>query len=92
MGSGTIVGVGKMRVDGRDIAADTVTARRSGDDESLRAADVSRTNPVEVAKGDRVTLHVAGEPLSAGEHELDVELVELNMGALSFTISDSVGA
>ncbi len=92
MGSGTIIGVGKMRVDGRDIAADTVTARRSGDDESLRAADVSRTNPVEVAKGDRVTLHVAGEPLSAGEHELDVELVELNMGALSFTISDRVGA
>jgi hypothetical protein len=91
MGEGTLVGVGKMRVDGREIPADTVTASRSGDAEPIRAKDISRLRPVSVFKGDRVTLAVEGEPLKPGEHQLDVELFELNLGRLSFSISDRVG-
>src|SRR5687768_9823639 len=77
MGNGTLVGVGKMRVDGRDIPAETVTAQRSGETDTIRAADVSRTRPVSIFKGDRVTLAIAGEPLATGEHKLDIELFEL---------------
>jgi hypothetical protein len=91
MGDGTLVGVGKMRVDGRDIPPDAVTAQRSGEAEPIRAQDVSATRPVSVFKGDRVTLAVAGEPLAPGEHSLDVELFELNLGGLSFSISDRIG-
>jgi hypothetical protein len=91
MGEGTLVGVGKMRVDGREIPADTVTASRSGDPEPIRAKDISRFHPVSVFKGDRVTLAVEGEPLKPGEHQLDVELFELNLGRLSLSISDHVG-
>lgn len=90
MGDGVLVGVGRMRVDGRDIDPATVTAQRATDPQPIKAADVSRTSPVHVTKGDRVTLHVAGEPLAAGEHQLEVELTELNLGQLSFSISDSV--
>jgi hypothetical protein len=46
--------------------------------------------PVKVSKGDRVTLAVEGERLAAGEHRLDVQLIELNLGELSFSISDKV--
>lgn len=88
MGAGTLVGVGRLRVDGRDIAAETVSARRSGDETPIKAADVSRTNPVNVVKGDKVTLHVDGEHLNPGEHRLEVELFEINLGRLSFSISD----
>lgn len=91
MGAGTLVGVGRMRVDGREIPAESVSARRSGDESAIRAADVSRTRPVSVFKGDRVTLQVEGEPLPAGEHRLDIELYELNLGRLSFSITDSIG-
>ncbi|MEX2546673.1 MAG: hypothetical protein WD830_02655 [Chloroflexota bacterium] len=91
MGNGTLVGVGKLRVDGRDIPPEAVTAQRSGEAEPIRAQDVSRTRPVSVFKGDRVTLAVTGEPLAAGEHELDIELFELNLGRLSFTITDRIG-
>ena len=91
MGAGTLVGVGRMRVDGREIPAESVSARRSGDEAAIRAVDVSRTRPVSVFKGDRVTLQVEGEPLAAGEHRLDVELYEINLGRLSFSITDSVG-
>src|SRR4051812_45631145 len=92
MGDGVLVGVGRMRVDGRDIDPTTVTAQRASDPNPIKAADVSRMSPVHVTKGDRVTLHVDGEPLEPGEHKLEVELTELNLGQLAFAISDTVQA
>ena len=88
LGGGTLVGVGRMRVDGRELPADAVTAHRPGSDEPVRAVEVSRANPIRVELGDRVTLRVVGEPLAPGRHELEVELFELNLGRLAFTISD----
>ena len=90
MGNGVLVGVGQLRVDGHDIDPATVTARREGDPTAISARDISAQNPVNVAKGDKVTLHVDGPPLTAGGHELEVELEELNLGALSFAITDTV--
>lgn len=90
MGNGVLTGVGHLRVDGRDIAPENVTAQRSGDAEAIRAQDVTRHKPVSVFKGDHVTLHVSGAPLAPGEHKLEVELFELNLGRLSFSISDRI--
>ena len=90
MGDGTLVGVGKIKVDGAEIPVDAVSARRTGEAEPIRAADVSRLRPVSVFRGDRVTLAVDGSQLALGEHRLDVELYELNMGRLSFSIKDTV--
>ena len=90
MGDGTLVGVGKLRVDGVEIPAEAVTARRSGEAEPIRAVDVSRTRPVSVFKGDRVTLAVEGALLARGEHRLDVELFEVNLGRLSLSIKDRI--
>ena len=90
MGDGTLVGVGTMKVDGREIPPQAVTARRTGETEPIRATEVSRFHPVSVFKGDRVTLAVEGEPLAPGEHRLDVELFELNLGRLSFSIKDKI--
>lgn len=90
MGSGTLTGVGKLRVDDRDIDPASVSAQRSGDPAPIRAQGVTREKPVSVFKGDEVTLHVSGAPLSPGEHKLEVELFELNLGRLAFTISDRV--
>jgi hypothetical protein len=92
MGDGVLVGVGRLRIDGHDIPADTVTARRAGSDDVLRANDVSRTKPIAIRKGDRVTLHVAGEPLAAGDHKLEVELHEANIGVLRLSLSDKLAA
>lgn len=89
MGNGVLVGVGRLRVDGRDIDPASVTAEREGE-EPLRANDVSDENPIPVRVGDRVTLRVAGERLGRGRHELDVVLYERSLGRLAFTISDSL--
>lgn len=88
MGSGVLVGIGRISVDGREIARESVTAQRTGDEAELHAADLSRQNPIRVSKGDRVTLRVAGDQLSTGDHILEVELDEINLGRLSFTLSD----
>jgi hypothetical protein len=85
MGDGVLVGVGTIKVDGTAIPAETVAARRTGEAEPIRAADVSRERPVSVFRGDRVTLEIAGT-----EHRLDVELYELTLGRLSFAIKDTV--
>ena len=90
LGAGTLVGVGRIAVDGQVIAPEAVAALREGDAEPIRASEVSRFRPIRVAVGDRVTLLVDGERLPAGTHRLEVELFELNLGALRFAISDPV--
>jgi hypothetical protein len=92
MGDGVLVGVGRLRIDGRDIAPGSVTAHRSGSDEIFRAGDVTRTKPIVIRKGDRITLHVAGEPLAHGDHKLEVELYEVNIGVLRLSLSDKLAA
>ena len=88
MGDGVLIGVGRLRIDGLEIPADNVTAARDGDEATYRAADVTRFNPIRVRKGDRVTFHVGGEPLALGEHRLEVELYEVNLGLLRLSLTD----
>ena len=94
MGAGTLVGIGRLSVDGRQVPAEAVSAVRDGDPTPMHAKDVSPRAPIHVAVGDRVTLFIAGQTLAAGRHRLDVELVEVNIGRLRFSISDdlAVGA
>jgi hypothetical protein len=89
MGNGTLVGVGRIRVDGRDIDPAAVSAQRPGE-EPIRANDVNATNHIPIRVGDRVTLRVDGETLEPGEHELEVILYEVNLGRLAFTIRDQL--
>lgn len=90
LGGGTLVGVLRLAVDGRPIAVEAVSARREGEETAMHAADVSRLRPIKVAIGDVITLHVEGEQLAPGAHRLEVELLELNLGALRLSISDEL--
>ncbi len=88
LGDGTIVGVGRLAVDGSAIEAADVWALREGDAERIRSSEVSRTHPIQVRQGDKVTLEVRGPALAPGEHLLEVELVELNLGTLRLSVRD----
>lgn len=87
-GDGTLVRIGRIRVDGQDIPPAEVTARREGDPADYRAIDVGPATPVRFRRGDVVTFHVAGWRLDPGEHELELEVDEVNLGRLSLTIRD----
>lgn len=92
MGDGTLVAVGPVEVDGQLIDISALSAVRTGETERIPASGVSHTNPIRVRKGDRVTLIVEGPQLAPGKHELRVRLVELNLGALEFSIRDTLAA
>jgi hypothetical protein len=89
---GTLVGIGRISVDGHLVDPASVTATRAGDDAIHRAADVSRQSPVSFRRGEVVTFHVAGHRLAPGEHRFEVEIFELNAGSLTLSLKDTVRA
>ena len=92
LGDGVLTGVRAVSVDGRPIDPATITAHAidSEDGAAVRASDVTPEQPIQVTVGQRVTLHVEGEPLPPGDHKLAVELVERSIGSVRFSISDRV--
>ena len=92
MGDGTLVGIGKVVVDGTAIDPSAISATRSGDDIVHRAVDVSRTAPVSFSRGDVVTFHISGYRLTPGEHRFEVEIFERNLGSVQLALKDTVRA
>jgi hypothetical protein len=90
MGNGTLVGIGRLAVDGQTIEASAVSALRADDPTLIQAASVDKFHPIRVQKGDHVALLVAGAPLAPGSHKLEVELYEVNLGLLRLAITDTV--
>ena len=90
MGNGTLVGIGRLAVDGRAIPASTVSALRADDPTPIQAASVDKFHPIRVQKGDHVALVVEGAPLAPGQHRLEVELYEVNLGLLRLAVTDTV--
>ena len=90
MGDGTLVGIGRVSIDGRLIDPGAITATRAGDDDVHRATDVSRRAPVTFSRGDVVTFHVAGIPSSPASIRFEVEIYEVNLGVLQLALKDTV--
>jgi hypothetical protein len=90
IGDGTLVGIGRISVDGTDIDLASVTATRDGDPTVHRAVDVSRTSPVSFSRGDLVTFHIADHALTPGRHRFEVEIVERDAGQLTLAVTDEV--
>lgn len=90
LADGTLVGIGRISVDGRVVDPAAVTATRAGEDLVHAAASVSRQSPVSFRKGEVVTFHVAGHALAPGEHRFEVEIIELNAGSLTLSLRDTV--
>ena len=86
----TLVGVGRIAIDGHEIERDAITAVRESTGERIRAGDLSPERPIRVQRGDRVTLEVEGERLEPGKHRLEIELHEQNMGIISFGMTEEL--
>jgi hypothetical protein len=89
MGDGTLVGIGRVTLDGQAMDPGAITATRDGDDAVHRATDVSRESPVLFRRGDVVTFHISGHPLTPGRHRFEVEVLELNVGTLQLALEDT---
>jgi hypothetical protein len=89
-GDGTLVRIGRIRVDGQDIAVEDVTATRAGDPAVYHGSQVSPSTPVVFRRGDVVTFRVTGWQLEPGDHQLELEVDEVNLGRVSLAIEDEV--
>lgn len=92
IGDGMLVGIGHIRIDGVDVTPDQITATRAGEDAIHRATDVSPQAPVAFRKGDEVTFHVEGLQLDPGDHLLEVELLEQNIGQVVVGITERLAS
>jgi hypothetical protein len=90
VGDGMLVGIRDIRVDGVPVDVGAITATRVGDAATYRAADVSRSAPVVFRKGDVVTFRISGPQLGAGDHALEVALIERDLGLVTLGITDRV--
>jgi hypothetical protein len=90
MGTGSLVEIRSIGVDGTAVSPSAVTARRAGSDQEVRATDVTRLTPVAFQKGDTVTFHISGQPLSPGRHRLELEIVERDAGLLQLSLEDDL--
>ena len=92
MGDGTLVGIGRVSMDGAAIDPSAISAQLVGSDTVHQAADVSRRSPVSFSRGDVVTFRIKGHALAPGEHRFEVEIYELNLGLLQLALKDTVSS
>ena len=90
LADGLLVGIGRITVDAMPIEPGAITATREGEPAVYRAVDVSRHAPVPFRRGDVVTFHVAGLALRPGDHDLEVELIERDLGAVSLGFRETL--
>jgi hypothetical protein len=90
IGDGTLTRIVRLSVDGQDIDLASVSATRDNDPTVHRALDVTPRTPVSFGKGDVVTFHVVDHRLAPGRHRFEVEINELNAGALTLSVTDEL--
>ncbi|MCY7419966.1 MAG: hypothetical protein LH650_16055 [Chloroflexi bacterium] len=88
LGDGWLDAIGAIRVDGQQIPLDDISATREGDPIVYRALDVTPETPVVFRRGDVVTFWIAGWALDPGDHQLEVDLHEHQLGALSLGFTE----
>ncbi len=90
IGDGWLDGIGSIAVDGQQIPITDISATRDGDPTTYRAIDVTPATPVLFRRGDVVTFWITGWALDPGDHQLEVELHERQLGALSLGFTEQL--
>ncbi len=88
IGDGWLDAIGAIRVDGQEVPLADISATRDGDPSVYRAIDVTPSTPVNFRRGDVVTFWISGWALDPGDHRLEVELHERQLGILSLGFTE----
>ncbi|MGB9879480.1 MAG: C-glycoside deglycosidase beta subunit domain-containing protein [Anaerolineae bacterium] len=86
---GTIVDLGSLQVDGVTYQPEQVRVILS-DGRNVPATEVSAQSPMRFAVGDKVTVQVAGTPLSTGAHKLMLSPKTKEAGVLEISAEDTI--
>jgi len=83
----TIISLGPIEIDNEPYAANQVTLTAS---KSRPASVVSDKSPLNLAMGQEISLHVSGDTLTPGEHELIVHAMTKEVGAVIIAVTESI--
>jgi hypothetical protein len=86
---GTLIGVGTIQIDGRDIPHEQITIT-IGDAEAVRASEISLNAPKLFPLNSIVTFLVDDKPLAPGNHSVLIQVSTKEAGDLSITAEDSI--
>ncbi len=88
LSNSTAVAMSPVRVDDKEYPLDSTTVRY--DDEVYNAGEISESSPFPIRLNEEITVHIAGEQLSPGEHKIYIELKTREVGQVGFDVEDSI--
>ena len=83
----TFISLGPIEIDNEPYAADQVTLTAS---KSRLASAISDKSPLQLAMGKEISLHVSGDALTLGEHELIVHAVTKEVGTVIIAVTENL--
>jgi hypothetical protein len=88
LASATITGL-ELLVDSRQVPAESMEVSHEG----IRTpvADITADTPFRFTAGSKVTVLVRGLKLGPGTHDLSISLITREIGAVTVSISDTIG-
>jgi hypothetical protein len=86
---GTIVGFDPLQVDGVFYPLEQTTATLPNGSQ-ISATALSAASPQRFGVGDRVTIHIQGQPLAAGLHRLTISPKTMEAGLLQVFAEDAI--
>jgi hypothetical protein len=86
---GTLVGVGAIQIDGRDIAREQILIAVN-DAAPIRASDISFDAPRLFPLNATVTFRVEDQPLAPGAHRVQIAVETKEAGELKIDAEDSI--
>ena len=89
LASGTLIGVGTIQIDGRDIPRDKILIAVD-DATPVRASDVSFDTPRAFPLNVTVTFRVEDQPLAPGTHRANISVNTKEAGELKVDAEDSI--
>lgn len=85
----TVVGISRVAINGHDVLADD-GAVICGNAASMPFSQISSESPIDFPLGDMLIFKLAMEPLSEGEHSIEVDFQTRPYGQLKLEVSDAL--
>ncbi len=85
---GTAISMKPIKIGETEYPLDALTISSEGTE--IKATEISESNAFPIKVGVEINLHIAGEPLPEGEHQVFVSIKTKEAGSLAFDFTDAI--
>lgn len=84
--TGTLIGMSPVVVDG--VSYEPAKVQVTAGNGTVNGDQITRMRPLTIRAYTEVTLHVAGEPLAAGEHQVKLQMLVSEAGQMQINVTE----